>query len=127
MEDDELHSFLQFQTSASSIINFRHPYFVLKITTSDQGLLAIICELLLQIQMYRKKVEYDELHSFLQFQTSASSIINFRHPYFVLKITTTDQGLLAIICELLLQIQMYRKKVQGPVFNSQFLSYYTFC
>ena len=30
-----------------------------------------------------KKVEDDELHSFEEFQTSASRIINFRYPYFV--------------------------------------------
>ena len=47
--------------------------------------------------------------------------------YFVFKMTTTDQCLLAIICKLLLQIQMYRKKVQGPVFSSQFWCYYTLC
>ena len=31
-------------------------------------------------------------------------------PIFCFKMTTIDQGLLAIICKLLLQIQMYRKK-----------------
>ena len=40
--------------------------------------------------------------------------------------TTIDQGLLAIMCKLLLQIQMYRKKVQGSVFNSQCSCYYYF-
>ena len=74
-----------------------------------------------------KKKEDDELQSCKQFQTSSFSIINFRFPYFVLKMTATEQGLLAIICKLLLQIQMYRKKVQGPVFISQNSCYYTFC
>ena len=72
-----------------------------------------------------KKVEDDELHSFEQFQISASSMINFQYPYFVLWIATIDQGLLAIICKLLLQIQMYRQKKEGPVFSSQFSCFYT--
>ena len=57
-----------------------------------------------------KKVKGDWLHSFKQFQISAFSTISFRYPYFVLKMTTIDQGLLVIICKFLLQIQTYRKK-----------------
>ena len=74
----------------------------------------------------RKKVEDDELQSCQQFQTSSSRIINFCFPYFVLRMTATEQGLLAIICKLLLQIQMYRKQVQYPVFTGQDSCYYSF-
>ena len=56
-----------------------------------------------------KKVEDDEWQSCLQIQTSSSSIINFRYPYVVLKMTATEQGPLAIICKLLLEIQIYPK------------------
>ena len=73
----------------------------------------------------RKKVENDELHSFEQFQTSASSIINFRYPELVCKMTTIGEGLLAIICKMLPKIQMYYKKVQIPhVQQSMFMLLY---
>ena len=49
------------------------------------------------------------------------------HNYFVLKMTARKPGLLTIICKLMLHIQMYRKKVQGPVSSSQFSCNYTFC
>ena len=47
-------------------------------------------------------------------------------PVFVLKMAATEQSLLAVTCKLLLKIQIYRKKVQGPVFINKVSCYYTF-
>ena len=72
-----------------------------------------------------KQVANDELHSFYHFQTSVSSIINFRYPQFVLKMSTVGEGLSAIICKMLPQILIITKKLQIPVFSGQCSCYYT--
>ena len=74
-----------------------------------------------------KKVDTTNYIHFNQFIKSASSIINFRHPFFVLKLITIDQGLLAIICKLLLQVQMYRKYTMFGVQQPMFMLLYALC
>ena len=56
-----------------------------------------------------------------------SSIINFRYPEFVCKMTTIGKGLLSIICKMLPKIQMYHKKVQIPLLSNQYSCYCTLC
>ena len=48
-ENDALHSFFHFQTSASGIINFRYLLFGVKMTTIGEDLPAMIFKMLPQI------------------------------------------------------------------------------
>ena len=68
-----------------------------------------------------RQVANDELHSFYHFQTSVSSIIDFRYPQFVLKMTTIGEGLSAIICKMLPQILFITKSTNSRVQRSMFM------
>ena len=63
---------------------------------------------------WKKIVEDDEWNLFLHFQISVPSIINFRYPYFVIKMATIGEGLLSIIWKCLPQIKSIAKKYKIP-------------